>query len=68
MLEGIRQLHALGAPLAEAVAAATSIPARVAGRGSGVLRSGGTADAVILDDRLEIQAVFVGGKELVAVG
>jgi N-acetylglucosamine-6-phosphate deacetylase len=68
MLEGIRQLHALGAPLAEAVAAATSVPARVAGHGSGVLRAGGAADAVILDDRLEIQAVFVGGKELVAVG
>jgi N-acetylglucosamine-6-phosphate deacetylase len=68
MLEGIRQLHALGAPLAEAVAAATSVPAHVAGLGSGVLRSGGAADAVILDDRLEIQAVFVGGKELVAVG
>jgi N-acetylglucosamine-6-phosphate deacetylase len=68
MLEGIRQLHALGAPLADAVAAATSVPARVAGHGAGVLRAGGAADAVILDDRLEIQAVFVGGKELAAVG
>jgi N-acetylglucosamine-6-phosphate deacetylase len=68
MLEGISQLHALGAPLAEAVAAATSVPGRVAGHGSGVLRAGDAADAVILDDRLEIQAVFVGGKELVAVG
>ena len=67
MLDGIRQLHALGAPLADAVAAATSVPGRVAGR-SGVLRSGGDADLVILDDRLEIRAVFVGGKELVAVG
>ena len=28
MLDGIRHLHALGAPLAEAVAAATSVPAR----------------------------------------
>ena len=68
MLDGIRQLHALGAPLAEAVASATSVPARVAGHGSGVLRAGGAADVVILDDRLEIRAVFVGGKELVAVG
>jgi N-acetylglucosamine-6-phosphate deacetylase len=68
MLDGIRQLHELGVPLAEAVASATSVPARIAGIGSGVLRSGGTADAVILDDRLEIRAVFVGGKELVAVG
>jgi len=68
MIEGIRQLHALGAPLAEAVAAATSVPARVTGRGAGVLRSGAAADVVILDDQLEIRAVFVGGKELVAVG
>jgi N-acetylglucosamine-6-phosphate deacetylase len=68
MVEGIRKLHALGAPLPEAIAAATSVPARVAGRGSGVLRVGGDADLVVLDDRLEIRAVFVGGKELVAVG
>jgi N-acetylglucosamine-6-phosphate deacetylase len=68
LLDGIRKLHALGAPLPEAVAAATSVPARVAGRVDGVLRAGGNADIVILDDRLEIRAVFVGGKELVGVG
>jgi N-acetylglucosamine-6-phosphate deacetylase len=68
MLDGIRQLHALGAPLPEAIAAATSVPARLAGRSTGVLRTGGDADLVVLDDRLEIKAVFVGGKELVAVG
>jgi N-acetylglucosamine-6-phosphate deacetylase len=68
MLDGIRKLHALGAPLPEAIAAATSVPARVTGRVAGVLRAGGDADVVILDDRLEIRAVFVGGKELVAVG
>ena len=68
MLDGIRMLHALGAPLEAAVSAATSVPARLAGRVSGVLRSGGDADLVILDDRLEVRAVFVGGKELVAVG
>jgi N-acetylglucosamine-6-phosphate deacetylase len=68
MLEGIRKLHALGAPLPDAIAAATSVPARLTGRMSGELRAGGEADLVILDDRLEIRAVFVGGKELVAVG
>jgi N-acetylglucosamine-6-phosphate deacetylase len=68
LLNGVRKLHALGAPLPEAVAAATSVPARVAGRIDGVLRAGGDADIVILDDRLEIRAVFVGGKELVGVG
>jgi N-acetylglucosamine-6-phosphate deacetylase len=35
---------------------------------SGVLRAGGEADLVVLDDNLEVRAVFVGGKELVAVG
>jgi N-acetylglucosamine-6-phosphate deacetylase len=68
LLDGVRKLHALGAPLPEAVAAATSVPARVAGRIDGVLRAGGDADIVILDDRLEIRGVFVGGKELVGVG
>jgi N-acetylglucosamine-6-phosphate deacetylase len=68
MLEGIRRLHALGAAFPEAIAAATSVPARLSGRIPGVLRAGGDADIVVLDDRLEIKAVFVGGKELVAVG
>jgi N-acetylglucosamine-6-phosphate deacetylase len=68
MLEGIRKLHSLGAALPEAIAAATSVPARLTGRIAGVLRAGGDADIVVLDDRLEIRAVFVGGKELVAVG
>jgi N-acetylglucosamine-6-phosphate deacetylase len=68
MLDGVRKLHALGAPLPDAVAAATSVPARLAGRRVGELRAGGDADLVVLDDRLEIRAVFVAGKELVAVG
>jgi N-acetylglucosamine-6-phosphate deacetylase len=68
MLDGIRKLHELGAPLGDALAAATSVPARLAGRVPGVLRPGGAADLVILDDRLEVKAVFVGGKELVVVG
>ena len=68
MLDGIRKLHTLGAPLPDAIAAATSVPAQLTGRMSGELRAGAEADLVILDDRLEIRAVFVGGKELVAVG
>jgi N-acetylglucosamine-6-phosphate deacetylase len=67
MLDGIRQLHALGAPLADAVAAATSVPDRIARRPT-ALRPGGDADVVVLDDRLEICAVFVGGKEVAAFG
>jgi N-acetylglucosamine-6-phosphate deacetylase len=66
MLESVRNLHALGAPLAQAVAAASTVPARVTGRDLGRLAPGGPADVLILDDRLELRGVFVGGKERVA--
>jgi N-acetylglucosamine-6-phosphate deacetylase len=66
MLESVRNLHALGAPLVDALAAATSVPARVTGVDVGVLRPGGPADVVVLDDRLELRTVIVGGLERVA--
>ncbi len=67
MIEAVRNLHALGASLVEAVAAATSVPARAANRPElGVLRQGGEADLVVLDDRLEIRRVLRGGRERVA--
>ena len=67
LLEAVRRLHALGVPLAEAVVAATAVPARVVRRPSlGNLRPGADADVVVLDDALEIRAVFVGGEDLVA--
>jgi N-acetylglucosamine-6-phosphate deacetylase len=67
MVEAVRNLHELGASLVEAVAAATAVPARVARRPElGVLRQGGDADIVVLDDGLEIQRVLRGGRERVA--
>ena len=67
MIEAVRNLHALGASFVEAVAAATSIPALVARRPElGVLRQGGDADLVVLDDDLEIRRVLRGGRERVA--
>jgi N-acetylglucosamine-6-phosphate deacetylase len=66
MLEAVRNLHALGAPLADAVAAASAVPSRVAGRELGRLAPGAPADLLILDDRLELRGVFVAGKERVA--
>jgi N-acetylglucosamine-6-phosphate deacetylase len=66
MLDAVRNLHALGASLVEAVAAATSVPARVVGSSAGVLRPGGDADVIVLDDRLELRTVLVGGQERVA--
>lgn len=67
MIEALRNLHALGVPLVEAVAAATSIPARALRKpGLGVLRPGGDADLVVLDDRLELRLVLRAGRERVA--
>ena len=60
----MRRLHALGAPLVDAVAAVTSAPARIARRPDvGVLRVGGPADLVRLDDELELTAVLIAGEE-----
>jgi N-acetylglucosamine-6-phosphate deacetylase len=67
MPESIRNLVALGVPFDEAVAAATSVPARVLGDASiGVLRVGGPADVVVLDDTLEVRTVLVAGRQEVA--
>lgn len=64
LAESLRRLHALGVPLLDAVAAATSVPARIAGRPDrGVLRVGGPADLVLLDGALEVSAVLVAGRE-----
>jgi N-acetylglucosamine-6-phosphate deacetylase len=63
MIEAVRNLVALGAPLAAALAAATQVPARIAGRPElGTLRPGSAADIVILDDRLEVVRVLVKGE------
>jgi N-acetylglucosamine-6-phosphate deacetylase len=66
MIEAVRNLHALGAPLVDAVAAATVVPARIAGRPDlGVLVPGGRGDVVVLDDRLEISRVLLAGESRV---
>ena len=66
MIEAIRNLVALGAQLSEAVNAATAVPARVIGeKYAGRLDAGLPADLVVLDDHLEIEKVFVGGRALV---
>jgi len=65
MLDAVRRLHALGTPLVDAVAAATSVPARVLARADvGMLTVGGAADIVVLDDRVELRTVVVGGLAL----
>src|SRR5579862_8735816 len=68
MIEAVRNLHALGASLPEAIDAATRVPATVLGlEDVGRLTVGGPADLVVLNDRLEIERVLVGGEESVAV-
>jgi len=63
MIEGVRNLHALGAPLEGALEAASTVPARVLGLPlAGRLDVGLPADIVILDDNLEIESVFVAGE------
>ena len=63
MIEAVRNLHGLGIPLADAVAAATAVPARVLGQSSlGRLDVGLPADLVVLDDNVEIERVCVGGE------
>ena len=70
MIDAVRNLHALGIPLEEAVGAATAVPAAFLGRSDvGVLEPGGPADVVVLDDRLEIVSVLCAGEpDVVARG
>jgi N-acetylglucosamine-6-phosphate deacetylase len=68
MIEAVRNLHALGVPLADAVDAATAVPARILGLPeTGRLDVGLPADIVILDDNVEIVRVLVAGNVHVAV-
>jgi N-acetylglucosamine-6-phosphate deacetylase len=67
MIDAVRNVHALGVPLAEALTAATAIPAGVAGRADlGRLAPGAPADVVVLDDNLEITRVLLRGGDHVA--
>ncbi len=63
----VRNLAALGIPVEDAVAAATAVPARIAGRSDvGSLYVRGPADIVVLDEALTVRRVFRGGKEVAA--
>jgi N-acetylglucosamine-6-phosphate deacetylase len=67
MIDAVRNLHSLGASLEEALTAASSVPARIAGRADlGRLAPGARADVVVLDDRVEIRQVLVDGDVRVA--
>src|SRR6185295_12954937 len=62
MDRAVRELVALGAPLSEAVAAATLAPARLLGRDDlGRLEPGLPADVAVLDDNLRVVRTLVAG-------
>jgi N-acetylglucosamine-6-phosphate deacetylase len=61
MIDAVRNLHALGVPLPDALAAATVIPARVLGAPVGRLAVDAPADIVVLNDNLDVERVFVRG-------
>ncbi|HEY3205975.1 MAG TPA: N-acetylglucosamine-6-phosphate deacetylase [Gaiellaceae bacterium] len=63
MIDAVRNLHALGVPLADALGAGSRIPAGVIGeRVAGRIDVGLPADLVVLDDGLEIERVLVAGE------
>lgn len=67
MIEAVRNLHEFGVPLADAIDAATAVPAAVIGEASvGRLDIGRAADVVVLNDNLEVERVLVAGDERVA--
>jgi N-acetylglucosamine-6-phosphate deacetylase len=67
VLDGIRRLAGLDVPLAEAVGAGTTVPARLLGRRDvGSLRAGAPADIVVLAGDLSIRRVLLAGDEVVS--
>ena len=65
MDQAVRNYVEAGAELTEAVAAATSTPARVLGRSDlGSITPGAPADLVLLSDDLKVERTLVGGSEV----
>lgn len=69
MDQAVRNLVGLGASIAEAVDAATRVPARLVGRmGLGSITEGSPADVVVLDDALTVHRTLIDGTETFASG
>ena len=63
MLDALRNVVAFGLPLADAVYAATTAPADAVGLyNTGRISCGCAADLLLLDENLEMKAVFVDGE------
>jgi len=65
LLHAVRHLCSLSVGLADVLAAASERPAQLMGRPDvGLLRPGGPADLIVLDDGLELTEVLVEGRPL----
>lgn len=62
----VRVAVAAGIPLPDAVASATTVPARAVGLDAGTLTPGARADAVLLDADLRVQRVWRTGHPIVS--
>ena len=64
MIDAVRNLVELGAPLTAALAAASEVPARISGhKDLGTLEPDARADIVVLDDTLAIDRVLANGVD-----
>jgi N-acetylglucosamine-6-phosphate deacetylase len=64
MDRAVRNLTQLGVPLVEALAGASTVPARLLGQPElGTLRPGHPADIVVLDASHQVQRTVVGGRQ-----
>lgn len=62
LLEGVRRAVEFGIPLADAAYAASTAPAKAVGLTDiGAIEVGRCADLIVLNEKLELQAVFVDG-------
>jgi len=68
LMTGLRRAADFGVPLERAALAATLEPARAIGLEGeiGAIVPGANADFVLLDEKLNIEAVFIGGKRIEA--
>lgn len=66
MLDGVRlTVERAGVTIGDAAAMAAANPARLIGAANrGRLKIGARADLLILNSKLELKAVFIGGREI----
>jgi len=66
LMEGLRRCVSFGIPLEKAVISATEVPAKAIGKFNeiGSLEVGKYADFVLLDENLNVKAVYISGKKV----